>query len=92
MTDYGEIIQKIVENEKENFGPVALEHAEKVDGVHISDDGSVEVVDDRDEKEILIELVSQYHRIVGCAISAALENEEIEDADLMKRLEEYLKA
>lgn len=89
MSDYGEIIQKIVENEKQNFGPVALEHAEKVDGIRISNDGDIEV-DGENEKEILLDLVSQYHRIVGCAISAALENEEIEDADLIEQLGEYL--
>ncbi|MFQ3308611.1 MAG: hypothetical protein ACI977_000854, partial [Candidatus Nanohaloarchaea archaeon] len=32
MTDYTDILQKIVDIEKDNFGPVALKHARKVEG------------------------------------------------------------
>lgn len=88
MVDYTDVIKKIIEIERDNFGPVALEHARNVDGVKIKDDGSVELTED-DHEKILLELVQEYHRLVGEAVSAALREEEIDDPELLENLQQY---
>lgn len=88
MVDYTGVIKKIIEIEQDNFGPVALEHARNVDGVEINENGSVELTEDNQE-EILLDLVQEYHRLVGEAVSAALQEEEIDDPDLVENLQQY---
>jgi hypothetical protein len=87
MSDYRNLIEKIIENQEENFGPVALENAENVEGIEI-EDGEVTITAE-DEEAVLMELVQEYHRLVGEAVSAALEQEEIDDQELWKKLEDY---
>lgn len=88
MADYTEIIEKIIEIETENFGPVALEHARKVEGVNVTDEGEIEV-EKEDQEQILLNLVQEYHKLVGEAVSEALKEEEIENSDLLENLEHY---
>lgn len=87
MSDYRNLIEKIIENQEENFGPVALENAENVEGIEI-EDGEVTITAE-DEEAVLMELVHEYHRLVGEAVSAALEQEEIDDQELWEKLEDY---
>lgn len=88
MTDYTNIIQKIIETEEENFGPVALEHAKKVEGVNIDENGEVNLSNE-DHEQILLDLIQAYHCLVGEAVSEALEEEEINDSELIENLQPY---
>jgi hypothetical protein len=87
MNDYRNLIEKIIENQEENFGPVALENAENVEGIEI-EDGEVTITAE-DEEAVLMNLVKEYHRLVGEAVSAALEQEEIDDQELWEKIEDY---
>lgn len=88
MVDYTGVIRKIIKIEQDNFGPVALEHARNVDGVKIKDDGGVELAEE-DHEKILLDLVQEYHRLVGEAVSAALKEEDIDDQELLDNLQQY---
>jgi hypothetical protein len=88
MTDYTDILQKIVDIEKDNFGPVALKHARKVEGIEVDEDGNVEVSGENQE-QVLLDLVQEYHHLVGEAVSAALKQEDISDPEMLENLSKY---
>ena len=86
MTDYKDVIKDLIQTQEENFGPVALEYAEDIEGIKIGEEGTISV--DGDDERILIEIIKEFHELVGETISSSLENKEI-DKDLEAQLSEY---
>jgi len=87
MTDYKDVIKDLIQTQEENFGSVALEYAEDIEGVQIGEEGTISV--NGDDERILIEIIKEFHELVGETISNSLENKEI-DKDLEAQLSEYI--
>lgn len=62
--DYTEIIEQLIEEEKDIIGKVAVQQADKIDGLQVDDAGSVTELD-RDGEEVVKELLFAYRSIVG---------------------------
>lgn len=66
MDIYGQMVEKIIEEQESVIGPIALEQARKVPGLTV-DLGKKEVVMSGDKKEILDKLVNNYKHLFGQA-------------------------
>ena len=66
MDIYGEIVEKIIEEQEKIIGPIAFEQAKKVPGLSI-DLQKHEVKIEGDQREILQKLVEQYRHLFGQA-------------------------
>ncbi|MEK7595727.1 MAG: hypothetical protein AAB443_04050 [Patescibacteria group bacterium] len=62
--DYESLVKSIISQQELIIGPVAIEEANKVDGLNVSMDGEV-VTLANDGKEILGNLVKQYASLFG---------------------------
>lgn len=60
-----QIIDKIIKAQENIIGPIAIEQAQKVQGIKI--DGASQVTVDGDKKIILENLVRQYEKLFGPA-------------------------
>jgi len=66
MDIYGEIAEKIIEEQEKIIGPIAFEQASKVPGLSV-DLQKHEVKIEGNKKEILQKLVEQYQHLFGRA-------------------------
>ena len=66
MDIYGEIVEKIIEEQEKIIGPIAFEQAKKVPGLSI-DLQKHEVKIQGDQRETLQKLVEQYRHLFGQA-------------------------
>lgn len=66
MDIYGQVVEKIITEQEKIIGPIALEQAEKVQGLTV-DLKKHEVKIDGSKKEILQKLVEQYQHLFGQA-------------------------
>ncbi|MFB6182651.1 MAG: hypothetical protein ABEI78_01170 [Candidatus Nanohaloarchaea archaeon] len=78
---YEDIIEHIIQKEKDVIGPVAVKKADSVDGLEVDDDGNIENLDG-DGKEVLSDLVETYKTIVGKSIASVLREEKDSEEDL----------
>lgn len=67
MTLFSQLAIKIIKGQEQIIGPIAWEEARKVKGLHVADSVSGEVTLEKDEKEVVNRLVSQYERLFGRA-------------------------
>ncbi len=65
MNPYSQIASKIIKEQEELIGPVALEQAKKVSGLSVSSVDDVKIVGDA--KDVLVHLVDQYAKLFGKA-------------------------
>ena len=66
MDIFGKIVERIIKEQEEIIGPVALEQARKVAGLKVNWEKR-EIVIEGDRKNILEKLVAQYERLFGPA-------------------------
>lgn len=64
MNNYETLIKSIISQQELIIGPVAVEEANKVLGLHVSSDG-VSITLEKDGKEVLGNLVKQYASLFG---------------------------
>lgn len=64
MDAYGQLVEKIIREQENIIGPVAVEQAQHVPGLRINL-SSHEVKFDGDKKEILEKLINQYRDFFG---------------------------
>jgi len=62
---YSNIAEKIIQEQENIIGPVALEQAKKVEGLEVISDTDVKIVGNT--KEVLQNLVDQYAKLFGRA-------------------------
>ncbi len=62
--DFKEIIEQVIAEQQHIIGPVAVQHAQKVDGMDVDDDGQVTAIE-RDGETLLKELLFSYKAVVG---------------------------
>ena len=68
MVDVSSIVKSIVEHQELVIGPLALEQANKVAGVKVSDGANLSVtITGSDTDKILTELVKKYEQVFGQA-------------------------
>lgn len=62
--DFEKIIEKVVEQEGDLIGPVAVRKADSVDGVEVSEDGEANLSSNDGEK-VLSDILESYSDVVG---------------------------
>lgn len=68
MNNISELVKSIVQHQELVIGPLALEQANKVTGLSVSDGGDIKVaVTGSDTDKILTELVKKYEQLFGRA-------------------------
>ncbi len=65
MNVYAEIAARIIKEQQNIIGPIALREANKVMGLHVNN--AEDITFDGDNKQILQNLVTQYARLFGNA-------------------------
>jgi len=66
MDIFGQIVEKIIKEQEDIIGPIALEQAKKVDGLKVDWEKHVISVTG-DKKAVLEKLVAQYEHLFGKA-------------------------
>lgn len=74
------IIEKVIEDESDLIGPVALRKAQQVEGIEVDDDGNVENING-DKNEILESVLDAYKGVVGEQAIEATKREVREEID-----------
>ncbi len=68
MADISNIVKSIIEHQQLVMGPLALEQANKVTGLNVSDGANIQVkITGSDSDKILTELVEKYEQLFGRA-------------------------
>lgn len=65
MDPYAEAISRIIKEQQAIIGPIALDQAKKVSGLHVTTVDDIKI--EGDKKGILEELVKQYAKLFGQA-------------------------
>ena len=65
MDKVSEIAEKIIKEQENIIGPVAVEQARKVEGIEVVSDRDIKIVGNG--KEVLQNLVNQYEKLFGRA-------------------------
>lgn len=66
MDIFGQLVEKIIKDQEDIIGPIALEQAQKVPGLRI-DLGKHDVQFDGNKKDVVEKLVEKYKEIFGQA-------------------------
>ena len=62
---FSQVAEKIIKEQENIIGPVALEQARKVEGLEVESDSNVKIVGNA--KDVLGKLVGQYEKLFGRA-------------------------
>jgi hypothetical protein len=65
MNIYAQLAEKIIQEQENIIGPIALEQARKVEGLEVISDKDVKIVGDA--KDVLQKLVDRYAKLFGRA-------------------------
>lgn len=65
ISTVSQIAEKIIQEQENIIGPVAVEQAKKVEGLEVTSDKDVKIVGD--SKKVLESLVGQYEKLFGRA-------------------------
>lgn len=65
MNIYAQLAEKIIQEQENIIGPVALEQARKVEGLEVTSDKDIKILGN--EKDVLQKLVTQYAKLFGQA-------------------------
>lgn len=78
--EISQIIEKVIEDESDLIGPVALRKAQEVEGLEVDEDGNVQSIDG-DGNEVLDRVLEAYKGVVGEQAIEATKREVREEID-----------